>query len=71
VLKHAPVVAVTPAGEEIALAQVVEPPPVQATRAAMPQYLPETASPLYLFGLLGLLSLGAGLALSAIRKRAV
>jgi len=59
VLKTAPVEAVKPTGEVVELAQVVEPPPV----------LPQTASPLPLIGLMGLLSLGAGFALSLIQKR--
>jgi hypothetical protein len=64
-LKTAPVEAVDPKGEPLQLAQVVEPPPVAAER------LPKTASSLPLIGLIGLLSLGAGFALSAFSKRAV
>jgi hypothetical protein len=67
-LMRAPVTAVRPTGEEVALAEVVEAPPVQSA-AARPSALPRTAGLLPLFGLIGLLSLGAGLALSAIRKR--
>jgi hypothetical protein len=59
-LKTAPVVAVKPTGETVELAEVVEPPPL----------LPQTASSLPLIGLLGLLSLGAGFALTFIPKRA-
>jgi hypothetical protein len=66
-LKTAPVEAVDPKGEPVELAQVVEPPPVVA--AAEP--LPRTASNLPLIGLIGLLTLGAGLALSAFSKRSV
>ena len=69
-LKQAPIKAVTPRGEEVEIAQVVEPPPVQ-TASARPPVLPQTASPLPLFGLIGLLSLGAGFALSAFTKRSV
>jgi hypothetical protein len=58
-LKTAPVEAVKPTGETVELAQVVEPPPM----------LPQTASPLPLIGLMGLLSLGAGFAVSLISKR--
>lgn len=61
-LKRAPIEAIKPTGEVVELAQVVEPPPVTAER------LPQTASPLPLIGLLGMLSLGAGFALSLIRK---
>ncbi|HEV8525587.1 MAG TPA: hypothetical protein VGQ71_13910 [Terriglobales bacterium] len=64
-LKTAPVEAIKPTGEVVELAQVVEPPPVTAER------LPQTASPLPFLGLIGLLSLGAGFALSFISKRAV
>jgi hypothetical protein len=63
VLKTAPVEAVDPKGEPVEIAQVVEPPPM----AADP--LPKTASPLPLIGLIGLLTLGAGFALSGFSKR--
>ena len=66
-LKTAPVEAVKPTGEVIPLAAVVEPPPVEVAAA---QNLPQTASPLPLLGLIGLLSLGAGFALSVVSKRA-
>jgi len=65
VLKTAPVEAVAPTGEPVELAQLVEPPPLTADP------LPKTASPLPLLGLIGLLTLGAGFALSAFSKRAV
>jgi len=68
VLKTAPVEAVDPKGEPVELAQVVEPPPVAATPA---KHLPKTASPLPLVGLIGLLALGAGFALSGFTKRTV
>ena len=67
-LKTAPVEAVAPTGEPIELAQVVQPPPMAA---AAPGALPKTASPLPLIGLIGLLMIGAGFALSAFSKRAV
>lgn len=60
-LKAAPVRAVTPVGEDIALAQVVEAPPVQVAR------LPRTAGSLPLVGLIGLLSLAVGLSLHRFR----
>jgi hypothetical protein len=63
-LKTAPVEAIKPTGEVVELAQVVGPPPVTAER------LPQTASPLPLIGLLGMLSLGASFAVSLISKRA-
>lgn len=77
-LKEAPLTAVTPTGEEVGIAQVVTPPPVETTptqdiaTAAPPENmerLPQTAGSLPLLGLVGLLSLGAGLALMGISKR--
>jgi len=73
-LKTAPVEAVAPTGEPVELAQVVEPPPVAAAEpvtVAAAEPLPTTASPLPLIGLIGLLLIGAGFALSAFSKRAV
>jgi hypothetical protein len=66
-LKTAPVEAITPTGEVVGIAEVVEPPPAEVATASLPQ----TASPLPFLGLIGLLSLGAGFALSFISKRAV
>jgi hypothetical protein len=71
-LKEAPVTAVKPTGEEVAVAEVVERPPVQTAAVVAPERtkrMPKTASPLALLELMGLLSLGAGITLSAIRKR--
>jgi len=68
-LKTAPVEAVTPTGEVVGIAEVVEPPPAEVEVATAS--LPQTASPLPFLGLIGLLSLGAGFALSFISKRAV
>ena len=70
-LKQAPVEAVKPTGEVVAMTEVVEPPPAQAVAATQrpARVLPHTASPLPLLALIGLLSLGAGLALSAVLKR--
>jgi hypothetical protein len=72
-LRTAPVEAVDPKGEPIELAQVVEPPPAAApvAQAEATEPLPETASQLPLIGLIGLLTLGAGFALSAFSKRVV
>jgi hypothetical protein len=73
-LKTAPVEAVKPTGEVVPMAAVVElPPEVAAAKpveVAAAQSLPKTASLLPLVGLIGLLSLGAGFALSVISKRA-
>lgn len=60
-LRVAPLRAVTPRGEDVSVAQVVEASPVQVAR------LPTTAGNLPLFGLLGLLSLAAGLGLKRFR----
>lgn len=68
-LKTAPVEAITPTGEVVGIAEVVEPPPAEVEVATAS--LPQTASPLPFLGLIGLLSLGAGFALSFISKRAV
>jgi hypothetical protein len=77
-LKTAPVEAIDPKGEPVELAKVVEAPPVAAAEpvtmaAAEPvaaERLPKTASPLPLIALIGLLTIGAGFALSAFSKRA-
>ena len=76
-LNTAPVVAVKPTGEEVEMAEVVETPPAEPAAPAAPvevaaaKSLPETASPLPLVGLMGLLLLGTGFAVSAISKGAV
>jgi len=62
-LEQAPVVAVTPAGEEVPAAEVVQAEPVQTAKS-----LPQTASSLPLLALIGLLSLSAGIALSLAGK---
>ena len=78
-LKTAPVIAVKPTGEEVAVTEVVEAPPVEvaaavpAPQAAAPvqETLPHTSSPLSLVALIGLLSLGTWFGLSALSKRIV
>ncbi len=79
-LKTAPIEAVDPTGEPVELTQVVEAPPAaEAAPAAAPEPvtvaaadpLPRTASLLPLIALIGLLTIGAGFALSAFSKRAV
>jgi hypothetical protein len=78
-LKTAPIEAVSPKGEPVELAQVVEPPPPAAVETApapkpavaADEQLPATASNLPLIGLLGLLTIGAGFAVSAFSKRVV
>jgi LPXTG-motif cell wall-anchored protein len=73
-LKVAPIVAVKPTGEEVAVADVVEVPPAEVAAAepapAEPAAaLPQTASNLPFVGLLGLLSLGACAGLLFLSKR--
>ncbi|HVB34365.1 MAG TPA: hypothetical protein VNJ52_08355 [Patescibacteria group bacterium] len=73
-LKTAPVEAVTPAGAEVPATQVVEaPPPAQAQSTQMaavePTTMPKTASEIPLLALMGLLSLGAGLAATLALKQ--
>jgi LPXTG-motif cell wall-anchored protein len=74
--------AVKPAEKEVEMAQTVEPPPVQTTPTpAQPEatpdapermeQLPQTASQLPFWGLIGLLSLGAGFALMRVSKRKI
>jgi hypothetical protein len=83
-LEQAPVVAVRPTGETVELAQVIQTEPTPA-RAAAPvtaqaqaspepvlyadNRLPDTASPLPLIGLFGLLSLGGAFAIRGVAKR--
>jgi len=76
-LKTVPVEAVTPAGETVETAAVVEPvpepAPVAAAAAAPVEVaaLPKTASNLPLIGLLGMLALGSGFVLTGLLKRLV
>ena len=72
-LRSVPVAAIQPTGEEVPVTAVVEPPPA-AVAAAPPatlvaQALPETASAMPLFALIGMLSLFAGFTLLIITKR--
>lgn len=60
-LKVAPVRAVTPVGADVALAEVVEAPPVRVAA------LPRTAGSLPLVGLLGLLAMAIGVSLNRFR----
>jgi hypothetical protein len=70
-LKEAPLTAVKPTGEEVEIAQVVTPPPAQTDTDTTKsiERLPQTASQLPLWGLIGLLSLCTGFALWAVQKR--
>jgi len=73
-LYQAPVKAIQPTGQEVEIAAVVTQPPAAElepdtapTQVAM--LLPQTAGPLPLIGLLGLLALGGGLVLRLLQKR--
>jgi LPXTG-motif cell wall-anchored protein len=77
-LKQSQGTAVNPAEKEVEIAQAVEQPPVKTTPTpqeetadapARMEQLPQTASQLPFWGLIGLLSLGAGLALMWVSKR--
>jgi len=79
-MKQAPVMAIKPTGEEVEYASVVAPTPVVVVAAPVvapvPEpvqvaaaELPQTASELPLIALIGVLALGAGLALSRVHKR--
>jgi hypothetical protein len=73
-LKRAPIMAIQPTGDEVQLAQVVTPPPVETLSDAQvtpADTLPNTASPLPLIALCGLLALGGALTLRSINKRAL
>jgi hypothetical protein len=61
-LKEAPVKAVAPTGEDVAMSTVLEPAPAAMMAAAR---LPKTASGLPLLALMGVLCLGAALSLNA------
>jgi hypothetical protein len=74
-LKQAPIEAVKPTGEVVPISYVVEPPPARtepvntATTSNSTKSLPHTASPMPLLGLIGLLALATGIALSLVLKR--
>jgi hypothetical protein len=70
-LKQAPIEAVTPTGEVVAMTEVVEPPPVETAAVEPKETLPKTASLLPLVGLVGLMSLFAGFALWIFPNRPV
>jgi len=68
-LKTAPVEAVAPTGETVEMAQVVEAPPAVEPAPAAVKSLPQTASLLPMFCLIGVLSLGTGFGLWMFSKR--
>jgi len=63
-LKEVPIMAVKPTGEDVAIAEVVEPPPMQTAA-----HLPKTASDLPLLAMIRLLCLGLGISLRAVCAR--
>jgi len=63
-LKEVPIMAVRPSGEDVAIAEVVESPPMQTAA-----HLPKTASDLPLMAMIGLLCLGLGISLRAVCAR--
>jgi hypothetical protein len=67
-VKQVPVMAVTPSGEEIEIAEIVAFQPVMPQEATT-NALPNTASSLPLWGLLGLLSLLSGFALRLATRK--
>ena len=71
-LQNTPVTAMEPSGAEVETAEVVTPPTPAEFRAASmetAEELPQTASPLPLIGLMGLLALSAGFTLRFAAKR--
>jgi LPXTG-motif cell wall-anchored protein len=69
-LKRAPIMAIKPTGEEVEIAQVVTPPPVQAEVAPeADRVLPATGSSFPLVALLGFLALGGAMILRRYEKR--
>jgi hypothetical protein len=74
-LKQAPVEAVKPTGEVVSMAEVVELPPARTepvntmNASDSTKSLPHTAGSMPLLGLIGLLSLAAGIALSLVVNR--
>ena len=73
-LKQAPIMAIKPTGEELQISEAVTAPPAEALVAenqapVTERTLPETASPMPLIGLLGLLALSGALALRVVRER--
>src|SRR5689334_11555455 len=71
-LKRAPIMAIQPTGVEVQLAEVVTPPPAEATMAAETpspdRTLPATASTMPLIGLLGLMALGGAFVVRTTAK---
>lgn len=66
-LEQAPVLAVKPTGEDTQISEVTGAPPAEALEAT--NKLPNTASPMPLIGLFGLLALGGAFSLKFARSR--
>jgi len=64
-LKEVPLRAIKPTGEDVEIAEVIEPPPVQLQTAS----LPKTASDMPLVALMGFLCLGLGISMKALCAR--
>ena len=72
-MRRAPILAIRPTGEEMQIAEVVTPPPIETEVATVPSVpektLPATASELPLLGLCGLLALAGSVAVRGFTKR--
>lgn len=72
-LKQTPIMAIKPTGEEVAVAEVITPPPAQEPVVEKTEMaaatLPKTASSLPLIALFGLLALGGAWTLRLVQKR--
>jgi hypothetical protein len=66
-LQQAPLIAVKPTGEEVAVAEVVQAPPAEVMMAK--NTLPHTASSLPLIALMGLMALGGAFVVGAFARR--
>jgi hypothetical protein len=70
-LAAAPIEAVGPSGDTVAMTSVVEPPPASEPQPEQVAYLPKTASYLPLIGLFGLLALCGGFLIMGTVKHSV
>jgi hypothetical protein len=72
-LREAPIKAVQPTGQDLALSEVVAPPPVEVASvqqpASLPKSLPRTAGNLPVLFLIGMFSISAGLSFRALCYR--
>jgi len=70
-LEKAPVMAAQPSGQEVEVAQVVTPPPVEIAQNEPAKVLPATGSSLPLVALFGMLALAGALSLGLIQRRSL